>query len=71
MTKRTYLDGEMELSYYLLHNVPDMWDEDDIKESYSIVARYMDGSIKQWFYGKDDLKRAFRVFRIMSVNRSM
>lgn len=82
MTKRDYKDGKMIYrhetrytkdvsTYYLFHNIPDAWDEENFEECYSIVARYPDGNISQWFYGKDDLKRAFRVFRIMSADRCM
>lgn len=71
MTKRDYHDDKNASSYYLLHNIPDSWDEGRFEECYSIVARYPDGSISQWYYGKDELKRAFRVFRIMSIDRNM
>ena len=82
MMKRDYNDGKMIYkretwytkdvpTYYLVHNIPDEWDEENFDESYSIIARYPDGNISQWFYSKDDLKSAFRVFRIMSNGRNM
>ena len=82
MAKRMYKDGkfidqfgtwqtEDVPTYYLVHNMPDTWDEEKFKECYSIIAIYPDGNISQWYYGKDDLKSAFRVFRIMSIGRCM
>lgn len=75
MVKRYYHDDEKNKEYvpvyYLMHNIPELWDDESLKESYSIIARYADGDIRQWFYGADDLESAFRVFRIMSIGRRM
>ena len=71
MTMRSYHDEKNVPVYYLLRNIPDAWDEGYFEECYSIIARYRDGSIRQWYYRKDELKRAFRVFRIMSIDRYM
>ena len=71
-TKRYYRDAMNDKYvpvYYLLHNIPEPYDDVNFTESYSIVARYCDGDIRQWFYG--DLERAFKVFRILSVGRHM
>ena len=74
MTKRSYMDGshgKYAPVYYLMHNIPEEWDNGEFNECYSIVAHYANGSISQWFYSKDELDRAFRVFRIMAINRHM
>ena len=74
MTKRYYHDATDDKYvpvYYLMHNITEPYDDDSLNDSYSVVARYCDGDIRQWFYSADDLKTAFRVFRIMSVGRRM
>ena len=77
LVKREYHDGNvngMDCTgcvpvYHLMRNEPDMFDSSDVTANYSVIAVYTNGSINQWFY--DDIKQAFRIFRIMSVGRDM
>ena len=75
LVKRYYHDDEKNKeyvpAYYLMRNIPESWDDERLNGGYSIIARYANGDIRQWFYGANDLKSAFRVFRIMSIGRHM
>ena len=74
MTKRYYhdaTDDKYVTVYYLMHNIPEAYDDSSLTECYSVVAWYCDGDIRQWFYSADDLKSAFRVFRMLCIDRRM
>ena len=51
--------------YTIFRNIPDMFDSVSVT-TYSLVARYPDGSVNQWLF--EDIESAFRVFRRMTVN---
>ena len=50
--------------YTLFRNCSDCFDSVNCT-TYSLVARYSDGSVNQWLF--DDIATAFRVFRRLSI----